>query len=212
MTTLLRRHREQYLQKSRFTRHLQYIRDVGPFYIVTKPTPRRCELDLGILEGFRQKLEIGWGEAFFGDDHDSASRTARTISPHPSMHTPHTTSNKPSYTEVWALGVLASLFLMLRRCCASGVLGVLKPHLRFARYLQHFSYYPTTCGLAVSSLSSWQLQLQLRKLSPATSAAVPDREPEPLRLLQLSQLGHLEATTAQPGWSKCSWEGGRGGG
>ena len=29
-----------------------------------------------------------------------------------------------------------------------------------------------------------------------------------MRLLQLSQLGRLEATTAKPGWSKCSWEGG----
>ena len=60
MTTLLRRHREQYLQKSRFTRYLQYFRDW------TKPTSGRCELDLGILEGFRQKLEFGWGEAFSG--------------------------------------------------------------------------------------------------------------------------------------------------
>ena len=66
MTTLLRRHLEQYLQKSRFTRYLQYFRDVGPLYIVTKPTSGRCELDLGISEGFRQKLEIGWGEAFSG--------------------------------------------------------------------------------------------------------------------------------------------------
>ena len=66
MTTLLRRHLEQYLQKSRFTRYLQCCRDVGPLYIVTRPTSGRCELDLGISEGFLQKLEIGWGEAFLG--------------------------------------------------------------------------------------------------------------------------------------------------
>ena len=66
MTTLLRRHLEQYLQKSRFTRFLRYFRDVGPFYIVTKPTSGRCELDLGTSEGFRPKLEIGWWEAFSG--------------------------------------------------------------------------------------------------------------------------------------------------
>ena len=41
------------------------FRDVGPLYIVTKPTLGRCELDLGILEGFRQKLEIGWGGKLF---------------------------------------------------------------------------------------------------------------------------------------------------
>ena len=32
-----------------------------------KPTSGLCELDLGISEGFRQKPEYGWGEAFFGD-------------------------------------------------------------------------------------------------------------------------------------------------
>ena len=42
------------------------LRDVGPLYIVTKPTSGRCELDFGMSEGFRQKLEIGWGEAFRG--------------------------------------------------------------------------------------------------------------------------------------------------
>ena len=35
MTLLFRRHLEQYLQKSRFARYLQYFRDVAPFYIVT---------------------------------------------------------------------------------------------------------------------------------------------------------------------------------
>ena len=48
-----------------------------------------CELDLEISEdfrrkleiseGFRRKLEIVWGEALFGDDHDTVSRTPRAI-------------------------------------------------------------------------------------------------------------------------------------
>ena len=70
------------LHKSRFTRYLQCFRDVGPSYIVTKPTCGLCELDFGISEGFRRKIEIGWGGSFFGDDHDTDSRTPRTISPY----------------------------------------------------------------------------------------------------------------------------------
>ena len=54
MTTLLRRHLEQYLQKRRFSQYLQYFRDVGPFYFVTKPTSGRSGLDLGILEALQQ--------------------------------------------------------------------------------------------------------------------------------------------------------------
>ena len=74
MTTLLRAHPKQCLQKSRFTRYLQSFRDVGPSYIVTKPTSALRELDLWISQGSRRKLEIRWGEAFFGDDHDTVSR------------------------------------------------------------------------------------------------------------------------------------------
>ena len=33
MTTLLHRHPEQYFHESRFTRYIQYFRDVGPSYI-----------------------------------------------------------------------------------------------------------------------------------------------------------------------------------
>ena len=65
MTTVLRKHTRQYHHKSRFTRYLQYFRDVGPFSIIAKPTSGRCELDIGLCEGFRRKLEIGWGEACF---------------------------------------------------------------------------------------------------------------------------------------------------
>ena len=65
MTAFLRRHPEQHLQKSRFTWYLQYFRDVGPSYIVTKRTSGLCELDIGLCQGFRRKLEIGWGGSFF---------------------------------------------------------------------------------------------------------------------------------------------------
>ena len=34
MTKLVRRHPEQYLHKSRFTRYLQYFRDGGPSYMM----------------------------------------------------------------------------------------------------------------------------------------------------------------------------------
>ena len=40
MTTVLRKHTKQYHHKSRFTRYLQYFRDVGPSHIVTN-----CTLD-----------------------------------------------------------------------------------------------------------------------------------------------------------------------
>ena len=38
MTTLLHKYSEHHLRQSRVARHLQYFRDVGPSYIVTKPT------------------------------------------------------------------------------------------------------------------------------------------------------------------------------
>ena len=38
MTTLLRRHPEQYLQKNRLTRYLQYFRGVGPSYTYSHQT------------------------------------------------------------------------------------------------------------------------------------------------------------------------------
>ena len=81
------------------------------------------------------------------------------------MHarTTHYFKSTPSYAEVWALGVLASpfhvqlaVFLMFIGCCASGARSV-KTFLAapaFCTVFTAFSYYPITCGLAVSSLSS----------------------------------------------------------
>ena len=57
-------------------------------HIVTKLTSGLCELDLGIAESFLRKLELGRGDACFGDDDNIVLRTPRTIC----AHTPHTTS------------------------------------------------------------------------------------------------------------------------
>ena len=60
-------------------------------HFIYKPTSGRCELDLGTLEGIRQKLEIGWGEAFSG-------MITTKFRGHPEQYlhtlarTPHTTS------------------------------------------------------------------------------------------------------------------------
>ena len=147
MTTLLRRHPEQYLQKNCFTLYLPYFRD-HVIHTVTQLTSGPGELDLGISESFLRKLELGRGDACFVDDDNIVLRTPRTIC---------------TYAEVWALGVWASpfhvqlaLFVMFIRCCASGFRSV-KSFLAapaFCTVFTAFSYYPATCGLAVSSLSS----------------------------------------------------------
>ena len=64
ITTVLRKHTKQYHHKSRFTRHLQF------FLMWTISYSHQlysglCDLDIGLCEGFRRKLEIGWGEACF---------------------------------------------------------------------------------------------------------------------------------------------------
>ena len=65
MTTVLRKHTKQYHHKSRFTRYLQYFRDVGPSHIVTNCTLDFANWTLGFAVAFGEKLEIGWGEACF---------------------------------------------------------------------------------------------------------------------------------------------------
>ena len=61
MTTVLRKHTKQYHHKSRFTRYLQYFRDVGLCYIVSTPTSGLCKV---VVEdddddGFRHKWLVG---------------------------------------------------------------------------------------------------------------------------------------------------------
>ena len=186
MTTLLRRHPEQYLQKSHFTHYSQYFRDVEPSFIVTKPT------------AFCENSNLGGGEAvsgmmttlFCGHPEQYLYTLARTPNT-------HYFKSKPSYFGVWALGVLASpihvqlaqLFLMFMRCCASGFRRVetLLTAPVFCTVFAAFSYYPTTCGVAVSSTSSLKntcgrCMLPNNSLSPNnalsdhTSALPPNEE------------------------------------
>ena len=76
------------------------------------------------------------------------------------------------------LGVLNKAFLAAPACCT---------------VFTAFSYYPTTCGLAVSLPSSLQLQLlsQFWGLSLCNFTAMTFKASEPLQLLQLSQVGSL---------------------
>ena len=62
MTTVFRRHPEQYQEKSRFARYSQYFRDVGPLYIVTKPTSRLCGLDLRLVGWFKDTIVTSLGK------------------------------------------------------------------------------------------------------------------------------------------------------
>ena len=95
MTTVLRKHTKQYHHKSRFTRYLQYFRDVGPSLVVTNCTLDFANSTLGFARAFGENSKLVGGSLFF------ACSTVFTV----------------------------------------------------------FSYYPTTCGLAVSSPSNLQLQL-----------------------------------------------------
>ena len=64
MTTVLRKHTKQYHHKSRFTRYLQYFRDVGPSHIVTN-----CTLDFAnstwALRGLSAKTRNWVGGSLF---------------------------------------------------------------------------------------------------------------------------------------------------
>ena len=129
--------------------NLQYFRDVGPSYIVTEPTPGLCELDPGISKGFWRKLEIGWGEAFFGDDHPHNISTPRCT------RTTQYFTNKPPYADVWALGVLASSsqFLMFIKRCDSSCRSV-KAFLAAFAFCAVFtmsSDWPTTRGTSFAN-------------------------------------------------------------
>ena len=65
MTTVLRKHTKQYHHKSRFTRYLQYFRDVGTISYSHQLYSGLCELDIGLCEGFRRKLENWLGGSLF---------------------------------------------------------------------------------------------------------------------------------------------------
>ena len=65
MTTVLRKHTKQYHHKGRFTRYLQYFRDVGPSRIVTNCTLDLGELDIGLCEGFRRNSKLVGGKLVF---------------------------------------------------------------------------------------------------------------------------------------------------
>ena len=150
MTTLLHRHPEQYFHESRFTRSLQYFRDVGPSYIVTKPTSGLCST-LGFRRAFGENSKLSRGKLFrvmimtlF------VSRTPRTIFPHLAC-THHTVLQKQTLLRrglgFRGVGELRPCNYSWHLCfwClydfALLVLGVLKPswqHLRFARYYRAF--------------------------------------------------------------------------
>ena len=137
MTTLLRRHPEQNLPKSRFVRYLQYFRDVGHCYILTKPTSGLCQ--------FVENSKLGGGKFFSGTITTLFRGHTETMAPHPSAHTPHTTSKaNPPTPRSGPLKVVgeplprtADIFVfdsMLIRCGASGYRSVKTfQHLRFAR-------------------------------------------------------------------------------
>ena len=120
-------------------------------------------------KAFGEKSKLGGG-SFLDTDHDTVSRTPRTVPPHPSALILNTTSkNKPSYADVWALkGVgeplprTAGIFVFDVYKTLRFRFGSVKGFLTapaFCTVFTAFSYYPTTCGLAVSSPSSLQLQL-----------------------------------------------------
>ena len=121
--------------------------------------------------GFRRKLEIGWGEAFFGDDHDTVSRKPdqylHTLArEHQTVLQKQTLLRQPLGFRVLANSShvqLASLFLMFIRCCASGFRSIknLLGSICDLHGICSVSYYPTTSGLAVCLPLSLQLQLLL---------------------------------------------------
>ena len=65
MTTVLRKHTKQYHHKSRFTRYLQYFRDVGPSHIVTNCTLDCVNSTLGFARAFGENLKLVGGKLVF---------------------------------------------------------------------------------------------------------------------------------------------------
>ena len=76
MTTLVRRHPEQYLHKGRFTRYLQYFRNGGPSYMMMVSKHHASSV------GFPESGGMGGGVGGRGGNDDNiGTRTPRTISP-----------------------------------------------------------------------------------------------------------------------------------
>ena len=65
MTTVLRKHTKQYHHKSRFTRYLQYFRDVGPYLIVTNCTLDFANSTLGFARAFGENSKLVGGKLVF---------------------------------------------------------------------------------------------------------------------------------------------------
>ena len=65
MTTVLRKHTKQYHHKSRFTRYLQYFRDVGPSLIVTNCTLDFANSTLGFARAFGENSKLVGGKLVF---------------------------------------------------------------------------------------------------------------------------------------------------
>ena len=65
MTTVLRKHTKQYHHKSRFTRYLQYFRDVGPSLIVTNCTLDFVNSTLGFARAFGENSKLVGGKLVF---------------------------------------------------------------------------------------------------------------------------------------------------
>ena len=80
MTTLVRRHPEQYLHKGRFTQYLQYFRNGGPSYMMMVSKHHASSVGFPDSGGMGGGWGGGWGWGG-GDDDDIGTRTPRTISP-----------------------------------------------------------------------------------------------------------------------------------
>ena len=72
LTTLVHRHPEQYLHKSRFAWYLQYSRDGGPSYMMM--VSKHHASSVGVPDS-------GGVGGVGGDDDDIGTQTPRTISP-----------------------------------------------------------------------------------------------------------------------------------
>ena len=62
---VLRKHTKQYHHKSRFTRYLQYFRDVGPSHIVTNCTLDFANSTLGFARACGENSKLVGGKLVF---------------------------------------------------------------------------------------------------------------------------------------------------